>query len=190
MGRNWADTVDQGIAVTFVLPRERNERLSFMSAVAAAIAAETSLDDSHTVAIKWPNDIYVGDRKLAGILIEQHDAVALVGIGMNVGQRRWPSELKDHAVSVAQLGADVSRLDVLRSLCRAMNETYAWPGERISKAYHERNLLLGRAAQFAVGGEPIAGTVRGVSVERGLLVDTRDGVRWLPAATTHVLKYE
>jgi BirA family transcriptional regulator, biotin operon repressor / biotin---[acetyl-CoA-carboxylase] ligase len=188
LGSAWADTADRGIAVTFVLPREAGERLAFVSAVATAVAAEDLVGDATVIGIKWPNDIYANDRKLAGILIEQHDELALVGIGMNVLQRSWPDELADRAISLAQLGVNVARLEALRSLLRAMNDVVTWPASQLTEAFHMRHLLRDQKASFTIGSERCTGRVIGMCIERGLCIETDSGQRWLAAATTRAIE--
>lgn len=187
LGSAWADTTDQGIAVTCILPNESGERYAFVSAVATAIAAETVLGTAADVAIKWPNDIYAGGRKLAGILIEQHDGLAHIGIGMNVLQTNWPDDLADRAISLIQLHADITRLDALRALLRAMNDVVVWPAPQLAEQFHTRHLLRNRVAEFQVGSETHTGRVIGLCIKRGLHIETDFGKQWLPAATTRVV---
>lgn len=187
LGSAWADTEEQGIAMTFVLPREQGERYAFASAVAAAMAVESLVGDTAQIAIKWPNDIYANGRKLAGILIEQHDEFAHIGIGMNISQRIWPNELTGRTVSLAELYADVTRLDAQRALLRTINDVLEWPAPRLAKAYHARHLLRDQVVEFQLGAETCAGRVVGLCIERGLEVETDSGMQWLPAAKTRVI---
>ena len=55
-----------------------------------------------SVSLKWPNDVLVGGRKIAGILCERHGENVIVGIGVNVRQRVWPDELNGRATSLLQ----------------------------------------------------------------------------------------
>lgn len=181
MGRQWADTYDDGIAVTMVLPREDGGRLAIAGAVAAAHAAEATLN--RRVGIKWPNDVIVDGRKLAGVLVEQVANVALLGIGMNVLQTSWPAELADRAVSMRQLGADCTRLNALRALLKAASTALALDERQLVHEYALRDVLVGANATFNVPGERITGTVLQVDPFRGLLVGNDEGEHWLAAAT-------
>ena len=64
----------------------------------------------------------VDGRKLAGLLAEQAGGVAMLGIGVNVGQTSWPAELAGCAVSLRELGATAERLDVIVALVEALAE--------------------------------------------------------------------
>jgi len=181
MGRRWADTEDHGIAVTFVLPREDGGRLAIAGAVAAAQAAEVLL--GRAVGIKWPNDVLADGRKLAGVLVEQVDEIALIGIGMNVTQTQWPADIAERAVSLRQLGADCTRLDALRALLEAAVAAFALNERQLTEEFTARDVLVGENATFDVPGARITGIVLQVDPLRGLLVSNDDGEHWLAAAT-------
>ncbi len=80
--------------------------------------------------IKWPNDIWVGERKICGILIEnildsEMIATSIVGIGLNVNETNWPEELPN-PVSMKQLsGRDYNLRDELETLCAHIAYRYA-----------------------------------------------------------------
>ena len=86
-------------------------------AVAEAVEETTRLE----TRLKWPNDVLVGGRKVAGVLAEGAlgaEPYLILGVGVNVSQRpeEWPAELARRAVSLAALGAPVSREVLLASL--------------------------------------------------------------------------
>lgn len=96
-GNHWESQSGQNLLFTlrffptFLLPYR-----AFMLAEIAAIALVQTIDFCENVSIKWPNDIYVGEKKIAGMLIEhkfmgQEVAETIVGIGLNVNQTRFLS---------------------------------------------------------------------------------------------------
>lgn len=186
LGRVWADTAEDGLAVTFVAPDRPNEELAVASAVAAARAVERFLP--FPVGIKWPNDLVVAGKKLAGILIERAKGAALIGIGINVSQRQFPDELKT-ATSVALLGGHADRFHMLAALVAECDRAIAGDGSMIEE-YAARDALRGTVATFDVSGpnglETVIGEVLQVDPCRGLVVRTATGDRELPAATTSV----
>ena len=197
LGREWCDTGEDGVAVTFVLPRSRPERLAIASAVATAHAIGATMKGTNgwqrrkvRVGIKWPNDIIVDSRKIAGVLIEQTDDRAFVGIGVNVRQISWVPELRGRAISLAELGFDVDRLVVMdmlmQSLCYTMRDR---DDERLIELFGEMDMLTGKSAAFRIGEREIRGKVLRVDPMKGLAVLTEnEGEVWLPAATTSVIK--
>ena len=187
LGRTWADTREDGVAMSIVIPTGPPQRLAVALAVAVADAAEHLLH--RPVGIKWPNDIVIDHRKLAGILVEQSGAMAVAGIGMNVTQTTWPQELADRAVSLAQLGRTVDRLDVIVALLESLRRALGQPDEVLTAAFIEHDVLRGAEATLRNGSETIQGTVLRIDPFDGLLVRTNSGEVHLPAATTTILSH-
>jgi BirA family biotin operon repressor/biotin-[acetyl-CoA-carboxylase] ligase len=185
LGRAWADTAAHGVACTFVLDRstiELNERISIASAVGVARGIERAAQMA--VGIKWPNDIVVDGRKLAGILIEADAQRILIGVGINVSQTAWPAELEPIAVSLHQVGRASTRLDVVTALISALDAALRESDDDLAAAFAARDVLTGRHERFRVGQELMEGTVQAVDPLRGLRVMTADGERWLEAQHT------
>jgi BirA family biotin operon repressor/biotin-[acetyl-CoA-carboxylase] ligase len=122
-GRPWYDEPGASLLTSILLrPRLTPARLPTLSltagvAVAEALAAVAGVD----ARLRWPNDVLVGARKIAGILLESRVAggapVVALGIGVNVGQRAFPSELASRATSVRLAsGRDVDREALLAAL--------------------------------------------------------------------------
>ncbi len=188
LGRAWADTGVEGIAVSFVIAQPaRPEALAIAAAVGTAVAAESLLEGA--VGIKWPNDVVVDGRKLAGILIEQWGGRAVIGIGMNVTQTNWPPLLDGRAVSLAQLGATCTPLDALAALVRAVSVALPVPEESLCEQFARRDVLPDSHAVFRTGGRTITGTVIRIDPMHGLLVRTDREHVYLPAATTSVVEW-
>lgn len=185
LGRAWADTGEDGVAVTFVLPDLPPESLAVRSAVAAARAAATFVPGA-SVGIKWPNDVVADGMKLAGVLVERADGRAYAGIGLNVRQRSFPAELAPHATSLALLGHDADRLDVVLELVRAVDAVLTEGEDAVYRTYATLDRLTGRACGFLTPAGPVRGIVRRVDPRRGLCVETPSGDVFLPAATTSV----
>ena len=186
-GRSWADIATAGVAATFVVDAQAAERLALAGAIAAADAAESAL--GARVGIKWPNDVVVGGRKLAGVLIETRGARAYIGIGINVAHERFDGELESRATSLAMLGARVDRIDVLCALVSAMDRALAASDAALVEQFLARDALRGTRALFATPDGPVEGEVRSVDPMRGLVVRTDSGERFLPAASTSVAEW-
>ncbi len=182
LGRRWFDPENLGIAATFVRTAAAPEYLAVASAVGTAWAAEKLLDGP--VGIKWPNDIMVDGRKLAGILIQQTSDLAFIGIGMNVNQIRWPATLADRAVSLAQISRPVDRLEALGILLPALFRSLFQARDVLEEEFARRDCLRGSRATFLTGQEIVTGRVLRTDPGRGLLLSTDAGEVFLPAATT------
>src|SRR5690606_5898042 len=103
-------------------------RLTVAVSVALAQGLEALL--RMPVAIKWPNDLYIGDRKIGGILIEnilagRHWKSAIIGIGMNVNQTTFAPAIRERATSVKQiLQKDSELTELMADLCQQIERTY------------------------------------------------------------------
>lgn len=145
--------------------------------------------------VKWPNDVLVEDRKLAGILSERVDgSAAVVGIGLNVTLRE--SE-KPHpaATSLALEGAAMTdRATVLAAVLRELASRYqAWADAAgdpsvLLPEYREYSATLGSAVRVELpDGSFLEGTARDLDTDGRLIVDTPAGPRPLAAGdVTHL----
>lgn len=135
--------------------------------------------------IKWTNDIYAGDKKIAGVLIEQSlagDTIArtVVGIGLNVNQREFPTDLPNPTSIVVERGAECERREVLVCFLKHLEKWYSRlaRGEReaIESAY---NYCLYRRDEFHAyalpSGERFEAAIRGVRATGHLVLEHRDG---------------
>lgn len=193
LGRAWADTESHGIAVTFIIAPAPSERLAIQSAVAAARAAAsllTSLVTPPIVGIKWPNDIVVHSRKLAGILVEQDSRMARIGVGMNISQTSFPAEIAARACSLLQLGVAIDRSAAIVELITHMDQVISEPDDTLASEYQARNVLVGCVATFKHGERAVTGRVLEVDTSFGVRLHTADGECTLPAFTTSLLQIE
>jgi BirA family transcriptional regulator, biotin operon repressor / biotin---[acetyl-CoA-carboxylase] ligase len=128
-------------------------------------------------ALKWPNDVLVNDRKVAGILCEgrwQGDSLQWLGVGIGINVANdIPAELTDRAVSLRELRPDVRRIDVLDRLVPPLLRL-ATHDARLTEfecaAFARRDWLRGRQIRT-----PLAGRAAGIRPDGALLVDTGAG---------------
>jgi BirA family biotin operon repressor/biotin-[acetyl-CoA-carboxylase] ligase len=186
LGRAWADTGTDGVAATFALPAAPPESLAMRSAVAAASAARRFVAGD-ACGVKWPNDVVVDGRKLAGVLVERIDGTALVGIGINVRQTSFPPPLDGHATSLAMHGPAPDRLDVLVALLEEIGIAFTADEADIYRTYRALDRMSGRRCAFLTAEGQVEGLVEEVDPLRGLRVRDGTEVRFLPAATTSVV---
>ncbi len=184
IGRSWVSPAGQNLYLTLVMrpPARRLRLLSIVSPLAIAEALEEAVGLSSR--IKWPNDVIVGGRKIAGILIETElagDAVkyALVGMGLNVNfDVETQPEIADIATSVRrERGRDASREELLAALLNAFEARYAeaLEGDGPFRAWRSRLETLGQQVQATLGDRVEAGIAEDVDDEGNLLVRRDDG---------------
>jgi BirA family biotin operon repressor/biotin-[acetyl-CoA-carboxylase] ligase len=147
-------------------------------AVVEAVREETNLD----LAVKFPNDVVIRDRKLAGILIEKlsrfGDAYA-VGIGLNVNQDRSELPEKTHLPATSltiETGKTWARTVLLERICKRLD--WWWSRGDLSLAVRKMNEVcrtVGREVRVDLGDELIEGTAMGISEQGALVVRTLSG---------------
>ncbi len=139
LGRVWESPPRQGLWFSVLLrpsvPVERWTELTFCAALAVAETAE--LHTGRPARIKWPNDVLMNGRKIAGILLESHQrqnpGFVVVGIGVNVLQAEedFDPELRQRAgslVMIADQPSHIERRTAAASLLRNLEEHYnGWP---------------------------------------------------------------
>ncbi len=204
MGRRWF--APAGCGVTFSMVRclracdamQVVNRLTLACAVAVARALDPLIAPA-TIEIKWPNDLLVGGRKLAGILVETslltgtlgHWA-AIIGVGINVtlSADQIPEEsLRPRVTSLATIGCPADPLIVLSRGVRELDHTLSEkdPGN-VLDSWRRRCPPRTVPGRFQTDGRVIQGQVIDVDPTQGLIVRTSEGVIvHLPAATTTVL---
>ena len=160
-GNTWE--AEPGKNLTFSLLLKHPDvapRNQFLISEAVSLAiAETVADLGVKATVKWPNDIYCGDRKLCGILIEhslEGGAIAhsVIGVGLNVNQRTFVSDAPN-PVSLAQLiGHDIDLETLLHRVCELMVSLCHFGSEMDRQALHAR--YVSRLYRHDGGEHPFA----------------------------------
>jgi BirA family biotin operon repressor/biotin-[acetyl-CoA-carboxylase] ligase len=153
--------------------------------VAAGLAAVEAVAVVAGVAasLKWPNDVLVGDRKLAGILAEAAGEAVVVGMGLNVDWPELPAHLADTATSLQlETGRPVGRDAVLRPWLEGFGRRYEQLGSAAGRsamvAEHRACCsTLGRAVRVTLAGEELLGTAIDIGATGALVVATASGPR-------------
>jgi BirA family transcriptional regulator, biotin operon repressor / biotin---[acetyl-CoA-carboxylase] ligase len=178
-GREWTAPPRSAVLMSLVL-RELDERLPLTAAVAVCDALPVD------AAIKWPNDVWIDGRKVAGILVEgrPQEGWAVLGIGLNVGTERFPDDLADTATSLRLAGLRRSPEEVLCDVLSSLDEWLGAPPARVLEAWRSRDALKGEGVRWS-DGEGVAG---GIDDSGALLVETADGRVSLDAGEVHLLR--
>jgi BirA family biotin operon repressor/biotin-[acetyl-CoA-carboxylase] ligase len=177
--------------------RVGDEQLALLPLIAAVAACEACERVARVeCAVKWPNDVWIDGRKVAGILIEARpqERWAVVGIGLNVNtsEEELPGELRETATSLRiATGAEVGREAVMDALLERLAEWLAAGRDRMYRAYRERDALYGSRIAWTAGSELLEGEARGIDEDGNLVVFTADGeCTTLSAGEVHLLGKE
>jgi BirA family biotin operon repressor/biotin-[acetyl-CoA-carboxylase] ligase len=176
-GRTWTAPAGRALLCSLIV-REPPRLLPLAAGVAVAdVVGERAL-------LKWPNDVLVDGRKVAGILVEGRPAEswAVVGIGLNVAlsEDDFPAELRGRA---GTLGLDPAAIEpTLAALLSALERWIDAAPDELLSAVRARDALFGEPVRWAQG------TGRGAGIDPGgkLIVTTADGEVTLDAGEVHL----
>jgi BirA family transcriptional regulator, biotin operon repressor / biotin---[acetyl-CoA-carboxylase] ligase len=171
-GRAWTAPPGSAVLMSVVL-RDPGEALPLAAAVAVCEALPVE------ASIKWPNDVWVERRKVAGVLVEgrPQEAWAVLGVGVNV---REAPPLEE----ATALGHDVDVEELLARLLVSLERWLAAPLDEVLAAWRSRDALLGQAVRWRNG----SGKGAGIDESGALLVDTDSGRVALDAGEVHLLR--
>jgi len=182
MGRTW-DSRPGGLYFTAVLrPRLEAAQMPLATlALGLGVADALQLFAGLAVDLRWPNDVLVGDRKLAGILAQFQEGALLAGVGLNVNQREFPPELEPLATSLLlETGKEQDPEFLLRALVRSIeshiNILETAGAEPILRLFESASSYAsGRRVRVELPGGEITGVTAGLSAEGFLRVRREDG---------------
>jgi BirA family biotin operon repressor/biotin-[acetyl-CoA-carboxylase] ligase len=170
-GRSWVTPPGSAIAASVIL-RSFDDLLPLRAGLAVADLAGDG------ARVKWPNDVLLDGRKVAGILVEARAPDwAVVGIGVNV--TGVPPEVADIATSLGREDVEAT----LEELMAALDVRVAQPAAEVVAALRERDALLGRRVRWN-GGE---GEGAGIDSSGALLVETPAGTVALSSGEVHLV---
>jgi len=189
LGRKWISPSRKGLWFSVLLrPELRTQsatRLTIMAAtsLARAICRQTRL----VPAIKWPNDVLVGGKKVAGILTElqgELDRIKFIILGMgvdvNVALNEFPAEFRDLATSLRiETGASILRAELAVAILREMDDDYAricsGEFEALADEWEGQCSTIGQNVVIRVGDRQIRGRAESLDADGALLLRTQHG---------------
>ena len=161
-------------------PKALWPRLALATGLAVAEAVERF---GPAAGVKWPNDVWIGQRKVAGILVEAGGDYVIAGIGINVNGMVFPDEIASIATSLRlETSLETPRGGVLAAIVRG----FACHSRNIGSGFDElldgvrqRCVLTGRRVSLTDSKGPRTGVVEGIAPGGGLLLRTDAGVERL-----------
>lgn len=186
-GNSWLSQGGSNLLLSILVrPGKAIEAASqFLLSQAVAVAMHRVMKEfGIDVRLKWPNDIYAGKRKLAGILVEldcsgAYVEQAIVGIGLNVNQTEFPSMDRVPVSMRMLLGDEVAVDDALASVLGSFEHYYrkllGGDSEAIAREYSSLLLGLGEERRFIDANGEFAAVIEGVEPAGALLLRRNDG---------------
>ncbi|MEW6375423.1 MAG: biotin--[acetyl-CoA-carboxylase] ligase [Thermodesulfobacteriota bacterium] len=191
LGRHWFSPPFLNLYLSVILrpdiPPHQAPLITLVAAVATADAIE-KISGLHPL-IKWPNDILLGGRKVAGLLNEIHSEVdrihfVILGIGVNLNMdgKTFPREIRALATSLKkEMGQAISRKAFVQSLLEGLERWYGIflkeGGPVILRAWRDRARIKGRPVKVTSFGESLTGIAIDVDSDGALIIETKKGER-------------
>lgn len=164
-------------------------------AVGVALAESIeSIAGRADVLLKWPNDLILGERKAAGILLETAGTAAsvlIVGIGINVNcdLGASPQAISESATSIAAWSGEiVSEIDLLTNLLQRLEHCFTSQSSAVEllDQYRRRNYLLGRQVSVSSGNQAILGMCVDIDATGAIVLQTENGARVLSSGSVEL----
>jgi BirA family transcriptional regulator, biotin operon repressor / biotin---[acetyl-CoA-carboxylase] ligase len=186
------------LTVTFVFPLDERlgpHQIPLLAGLAVRNAAAVLIPGVH-VELKWPNDLVVRGRKLAGLLCERVQNADLIGLGMNVNveSRQAPPSLRDRITSLSQLaGNSLDITSVLITIARELHAMLTHQNEKtfahLLRQYDEHHSLIGKRVSVTSASDepPVSGKCEGLDRMGRLLLRNRRNVHRVIAGQVTVL---
>lgn len=187
LGRTWQAAPGTSLLASILLDAEP---VPFLAVARVALAASDACRDLSGVdaALKWPNDLVIGDRKLAGLLAEAETGTAglVVGIGCNLtwpaDPEERPEDLRDVLAALSFCTAAVPQpAALLDALLVRLDAWLARPAGAVLAAYGDRCATLGRAVRVSLPGRHVDGVAAGITATGALEVATAAGTEVVQA---------
>jgi BirA family biotin operon repressor/biotin-[acetyl-CoA-carboxylase] ligase len=179
-GRQWSAPAGKALLCSAILTPLGAEHALLPLAVPLAVCEAVESLSPLECQVKWPNDVWSDERKVAGVLIEaQPPSWAVIGIGLNVAIEpdEFPEDLRHPATSI---GHGVSVEEALATLCERLGKRVEAGAERVLADFRERDALRGREIGWvgaAGDGGQGSGVADGIDDRGNLVVVSSEGER-------------
>jgi len=200
LGRQWLTEPNQNLIFSLLLrPHFSPETINLLPLYVAVALSETIERVSALKAeCKWPNDILFGGKKIAGILIEGSIKKSLVeyvviGIGINVNQEKFPSNLTEKASSLKlECHKDFDRAILFRETLKSLEDQYAAVSatgfQSVVPQWLSHSTMINRTISVSQQGNVFSGVVKGLSSNGALILESNGIERTVLAGDVSILQ--
>lgn len=177
LGRTWEAPAGASLLMSVLLRPDLSAERRHLVTTAVALAGASAIDEAGPT-LKWPNDLLIGGRKVAGVLAEVDGDAVVVGMGINLN---WDGEPPAGGIAVNQVvGHPVDRDVVLDAMLGALDSRYGnW--DEVAAEYRKRCSTLHREVRVELPDETFTGTVADIDDDGHLLVDVGMCIRRVTA---------
>jgi BirA family biotin operon repressor/biotin-[acetyl-CoA-carboxylase] ligase len=189
LGRKWMSPSRKGLWFSVLLRPQLRPQAVTQLTIASATALVRAIGDQTGVTpeIKWPNDILIRGKKVAGILTEMtaeldrvKHVILGIGVDVNLSVGEFPAELRKQSTSLKiEIGETVDRAELVVAILRELDRDYARIAsdqfERVADEWEERCETIGRNVVIQVGERRIQGCAESLDADGALLLRTQHG---------------
>jgi BirA family biotin operon repressor/biotin-[acetyl-CoA-carboxylase] ligase len=170
-GHSWHSEAGSGLYFSIVLEPNPVLTLALGLATAEAIAEVTGI----ACDLRWPNDLMLDGKKVAGILVQLVEGKAIAGIGINLNHTTFPSDLEATSLRIHS-GLEFCAADLLIALLHSIDNFAAEDKETVLRLFtHASSYAAGRRVIVALPEGDIEGTTAGLNSDGFLIVRKDDG---------------
>jgi BirA family biotin operon repressor/biotin-[acetyl-CoA-carboxylase] ligase len=194
-GRNdrvWSSNKGENLMFSFLIKNPALLRkygaLSLITAIEVAKLLEAY--NFKEVRIKWPNDVYINDKKVCGILLEgQILEYLVIGVGLNVNQKIFPDDLRRPATSLSlEMNKSFDIKVIEKELFSNIVNDYVSLNEKpFLEYFRNHNYLLNKRVRVLINDEPFIGEVVGIDDNFYLQIKTRDMLLHIDSGEIEIL---
>lgn len=187
IGSKWESAPDKNVSMSVILHPNflaAQEQFNLNAVVSLAIFDVVSLH-AKKVRVKWPNDIYIGKKKVAGILIQntltgKNIQSSIVGIGLNVNQTEFTSDAPNPTSLKLETGKEIVLSQIVQEIAQALEKRYlqlkSGKSKLIRMEYIAHLYRFGKPFTFQRTDETyFTGIITGISSLGKLVIDTETG---------------
>ena len=194
-GRNdrvWSSNKGENLMFSFLIKNpvllRKYGALSLITAIEVAKLLETY--NFKEVRIKWPNDVFINDKKVCGILLEgQILEYLVIGVGLNVNQKIFPDDLRRPATSLSlEMNKAFDIKEIEKELFSNIVNDYLSLNEKpFLEYFRNHNYLLNKRVRVLINDEPFIGEVVGIDDNFYLQIKTRDMLLHIDSGEIEIL---
>ncbi len=184
-GRKWESESGKNISCSIIIPFKGlsvKEQIMLNMSIALRVRAYIAALSKETCYIKWPNDIYVNDKKIGGLLIQNILALkqishCIIGVGLNINQTSF-SKTIPNPISLKQLSNNTyDLLDLIQGLSKQLNikTEDVVANYNIIEQYNQHLYKIGEEKKFVFKEQEIRGVIREVDSKGHLILMTDQG---------------
>ena len=177
-GRSWISPPGTGLWMSLILDTHTSpEKFYLINQICSLSIAQTVQYITPGVAeLKWPNDVLVEKRKVAGVLLETLQVrdrwKIIAGIGINVNQTAFPDELQEVATSLRLISGQIhNRANVLEVFLHELSEVHSWSETELLRRWKDGCKLWGKEVKISRGSETFVARVIDLADDGGLKIE-------------------